>query len=155
MLFLFWSEILSSLKFIIRGSLVTTKYILSHTHLMWLSVFWTSELSIEEGGIKPLPLLFLYISWHCEVAIFLFSQHDDYLHGNYSQHGKYHLGEQLSESLITLNVYSKTALSHMTDARNFSIHSLPWKTWRSRTAGRLGQQERVLGSNPCSATCWL
>ena len=51
--------------------------------------------------------MFLYILCLWEVAVFLFSQQDDYFHHSYSQCSKY-LGEQLSESLIILNLMSAT-----------------------------------------------
>lgn len=66
-----------------------------HTYLLWLSVFWTTELLIKEGENNYHTCFFLFHALGSR--IFFFS-----LHGNYCQYGKY-LEEQLSESLITSN----------------------------------------------------
>lgn len=58
----------------------------STTHvIICLLNIWTLD---WRRGKRTLAHLLLYISQHWEVE-FLFSQHDNYLHGNYSQYDKY------------------------------------------------------------------
>lgn len=116
---------------------------------------WSLDQRREKNKTKLYHTHFFMIFQCWKVIRFLFSQHDTYMHGKYSQYGKY-LGSgclkiwwRWAECLLQNGTLPCEWLQTPQHPESSMTNTEKHTSEMARSAGK------DLGSNPNSATCWL